>query len=112
MNEERYQELVAYIRGSKLGSPTYPASFSASQKRGLRQQAATLEEKDGLLYHVSSNKITGQKALNRVVIDEAEKKRLLQAFHDGLDGGHFGRDKTLSKVYLILYTDFHFILCN
>ncbi len=86
-----------------MGTPIYPKGFSASQKRGLRQQAATFELKDGVLYYVSTNKITTEKILLRVVIGEDEKKRLLQAFHDGLDGGHFGRDKTLSKVFIILH---------
>lgn len=97
--EERYQQLISYLRSSKSGCPVYPAGFSVTQKRALRQQAATFEEKDGLLYHVSSDKITGRKNYLRVVIDEAEKKRLLLAIHNGIDGGHFGRDKTLSKVF-------------
>lgn len=101
MTEERYQQLIRYLRGSKSGTPTYPAGFSTSQKRGLRQQAATFEEQDGVLYHRSSHKVTGNRKLLRVVLGEGEKKRLLHAFHDGLDGGHFGRDKTLSKVSLI-----------
>ena len=27
-----------------------------------------------------------------------EKERLMQACHDGIDGGHFGRDKIYLKV--------------
>ncbi len=98
MTAERYHQVISYLRGSKSGNPAYPTGFSTSQKRGLRQQAATFEEKDGILYHISSDRGTSQRILLRVVVEEAERKRLLHAFHDGLDGGHFGRDKTLSKV--------------
>ena len=38
------------------------------------------------------------KSLRRVIVDPAEKTRLIRACHDGIDGGHFGRNKTLSKV--------------
>ena len=73
----------------------YPTGFSANDKRGLRQQAATFEEKDGILYHSLKGK------LRRVIVDPAEKARLIRACHDGIDGGHFGRDKTMSKVMLL-----------
>ena len=33
-----------------------------------------------------------------VVVSMREKERLMQAYHDGIDGGHFGRDKTYLKV--------------
>ena len=42
------------------------------------------------------------KTLRRVIVDPAEKTRLILACHDGIDGGHFGRDKTLRKVLHVL----------
>ena len=98
LTEERYQQLLEYLRGSRIGSAVYPSGFSANDKRGLRQQAATFEEKDGVLFHSSQG--PKGKSLGRVIVDPAEKTRLIRACHDGIDGGHFGRDKTLSKVML------------
>ena len=54
LTEERYRQLVEYLRGSRVGSPVYPSGFNANDMRGLRQQAATFEEKDGLLYYSSN----------------------------------------------------------
>ena len=34
----------------------------------------------------------------RVLITLEEKNRIMRACHDGVDGSHFGCDKTLSKV--------------
>ena len=34
----------------------------------------------------------------RVLVTTEEKNRIMRACHDGVDGSHFGRDKTLSKV--------------
>ena len=96
LTEERYKQLVEYLRGSRIGSPVYPPEFHANDKRGLRQQAATFEEKDAILHH--SAKGSQGKTLRRVIVDPAEKTRLIRACHDGIDGGHFGRDKTMSKV--------------
>ena len=98
LTEERYQQLLEYLRGSRIGSAVYPSGFSANDKRGLRQQAATFVEKDGVLFHSSQG--PKGKSLGRVIVDPAEKTRLIRACHDGIDGGHFGRDKTLSKVML------------
>ena len=97
MTEERYKQLVEYLRGARHGSPIYPSDFTSNDKRALRQQAATFDEKDGVLFH-SSKGPNGERLLRRVVATDSEKNRLIRACHDGIDGGHFGRDKTLSKV--------------
>ena len=34
----------------------------------------------------------------RVVVKQEEKERILQMCHSGVDGMHFGRDKTYMKV--------------
>ena len=101
LTEERYKELVEYLRGTQHGRPTYPLGFTTNQKRGLRQQAACFEEKDGVLFHSSTDSCAERKRLRRVVVAVAEKNRLIQACHDGINGGHYGRDKTLNKVHAV-----------
>ena len=87
--EKRYKELVEYLRVTQHGRPTYPLGFTTNQKRGLRQQAACFEEKDGVLFHSSTDSCAERKRLRRVVVAVAEKNRLIQACHDGIDGGHY-----------------------
>ena len=93
LTEERYGLILQYLR-NKGEAGSYPDSFTANQKRGLRQQARSFEEKNGILYYCS---VVNPKP-RRVVVSKAEKQRLIKACHDGIDGGHFGRDKTTSKV--------------
>ena len=98
-SEERCKQLVDYLQGVKHASHVYPPGFTANEKRAFRQQAAIFEETDGVLFHISKGK-DGEKILRRVVANTSEQQRLIRACHDGIDGGHFGRDKTLSKVYM------------
>ena len=98
LNEERYRQLVEYLRSARRGEASYPSGFTVNEKRGLRQQAASFEEKGGILYYRSQSGDSSSARLRRVVVGEAEQERLIRACHDGVDGGHFGRDKTLSKV--------------
>ena len=95
LNQVRYQHLVDFLR-----SKAYPPGFTTNEKQALRQQAATMVEKHGVLYYSRVDQ-----PLRRIIVDRAEKIRLMSAFHDGIDGGHFGRDKTLSKVaFMVLLT--------
>ena len=89
LTEERYGQLVDY-----LSKGIYPEGFAKNQRRGLRQQAEIFKVKNGVLFHCSAS----EPKLRRVVVSQAEKERLIKACHDGIDGGHFGRDKTTSKV--------------
>ncbi len=57
--------------------------------------------KDNLLHCVSKDKVTNTISHRRVVYSEDEKKQILNACHDGIDGGHLGRDKTYGKVWII-----------
>ena len=95
ITEQRYKQLIDYIRCCRLHQPVYPSCFNTNQKRG---QAACFEEKDGVLFHSLVDSNTQLKRLRRVVVTAAEKNRLIQACHGGIDGGHHGRDKALSKV--------------
>ena len=45
MNEERYLQLVEYLRSARRGEASYPTRFTANEKRGLRQQAASFSGK-------------------------------------------------------------------
>ena len=51
LTEERCQALVAYLQGSNMGSHEYPLDFWSNDKRELRQQAASFEVDQGVLYH-------------------------------------------------------------
>ena len=98
LTEERCQALVAYLQGSMRGSPEYPTEFTTNDKRALRQQAASFEIDQGVLYHKATDTQCSTIRRQRVLITKEEKNRIMRACHDGVDGSHFGRDKTLSKV--------------
>ena len=95
------KELVEYLRGIQHGTPTYPLGFTTNQKRGLGQQAACFEGKDGVPFHSSTNSGAERKRPCRIVVAIAENNRPIQACHDGIDSGHYGRDKTMSKVHTV-----------
>ena len=60
-----------------MGGATQCSSVSPRLHiQGLRQQAATFEEKDEILYHSSTDLEAGIKRLRRVVVDEQEQKDL------------------------------------
>ena len=99
LGEECCQALINYLRGSTAGKPQYPSGFTKNQKRGLRQQATSFEEKDGVLYHKQAGPTAGVISMQRVASSKEERTRLIRACHVGIDAGnHYGRDKTLSKV--------------
>ena len=98
LSEDRCRALVNYLRSSRRGEAQYPPEFSANDKRGLRQQATFFEEKDGVLYHKKVDHTANLINLQRVVVSRDERMRVIRGCHDGIDGSHFGRDKTLSKV--------------
>ena len=88
LTEDRCQALVTYLHGSKSGSPEYPTGFSNNDKRALRQQAASFEEEDGILYHKSTDAQSGTVRRQRVLVTAEEKSRVMRACHDGIDGSH------------------------
>ena len=51
--------------GGGLNAAVYPPDFTSNPKRGLRQQAASFEEKEGILYHSSTDLEAGIKHLRR-----------------------------------------------
>ena len=75
-SEERYKQLVDYLRGVKHASPVYPTGFTTNEKRALRQQAAIFEETDGVLFHISKGE-DGERILRRVVANTSEQHWLI-----------------------------------
>ena len=100
LTEDRAEVLVQYIRGTRAGTPAYPPGFSKDAKRALRQQAEVFEERDGVLFHKLVDSAAGTTSLQHVLVTQEEKMRVLAACHSGVDGCHYGRDKTMSKVRL------------
>ena len=98
--EDRAEVLIQYIRSAKAGKPAYPSGFSKDDKRALRQKVEAFEERDGVLFHKLVDSTSGTTSLQRVLVTQEEKIRVLAACHSGIDGCHYGRDKTLSKVRL------------
>ena len=76
LNQVRYQHLVDFLR-----SKAYPPGFTTNEKRALRQPAATRVEKHGVLYYSWVDQ-----PLRRIIVDSADKIRLMSACHDGIDG--------------------------
>ena len=98
--ETHAEVLVQYLHSAKAGTPVYPPEISKDAKRALRQQAEAFEEHDGVLFHKLADNTAGTISLQRVLVSEEERKRILTACHSGIDGCHYGHDKTTSKVRL------------
>ena len=103
LSEARCQALLNYLQGCKRGQPKYPQGFSINDRRGLRQQATSFHNEDGVLYHKKDDVKAGVLNLRRVVVSREEQVRIMRACHDGVDGCHFGRDKTFSKVKYLTF---------
>ena len=63
--------------------PAYPSGFSKDAKRALRQQAVAFEECDGVLFHKMVDSAAGTTSLQRVLVMQEEKTRVLTACHSG-----------------------------
>ena len=53
--------------------------------------------RDRLLYYRATDAMN-EISLKRVIANEKEKARVIRACHDGVDGCHYGSDKTRAKV--------------
>ncbi len=72
-------------RSTEMGSPPKLKDMLCMQ------QCLYLPEKDS----------TSMQRMRRIVVKQEEKNRILKMYemcHDGVDGMHFGRDKTYGKV--------------
>ena len=80
----------------------YPAGSTANEKRAIRQQADMFVLKERLLYNRATDAV-GEISLKRVIANEMDKAKIIFACHDGVDGCHYGRDKTCAKVSYCIY---------
>ena len=101
IDEKRYSVLVDYLASceeSNLGySRVYPLGATENEKRGIRHQAALFVLKERVLYYRTSDTMA-QICLKRMIANEKERTKIIRACHDGVDGCHYGRDKTRAKV--------------
>ena len=79
------------------GRQKYRAGLTENQKRNIRDKASPYKVEQ-CLYIVEEDKDLGVLKKRRVVVKQDEKDRILKMCHSGVDGMHFGRDKTYKKV--------------
>jgi hypothetical protein len=79
--------------------PEYPSGFS--KKLFGNRQKYLKWKMVYKLFHTAVDLQCDTARLQRVIITGAEKVRVMRACHGGVNGSHFGRDKTLSKVCVI-----------
>ena len=112
VTEQRYNILLDYLTSKNKGNCAYPSGYTANKKREIRQKATLFEMRDGLLFYKAED-VCGNFCLKLVIAKEEEKIRIIHACHDGVDGCHYGRDKTRSKVRdLARFVLFVFIACS
>eukprot|EP00731_Ephydatia_muelleri_P035961 Em0185g1a len=101
IDEKRYSLLVDYLTSCKEGdlrdSRVYPVGATANEKRRIRQQAAMFVLKERLLYYRATD-AGNEICLKRVIANVKERTKIIRACHDGVDGCHYGRDKTRAKI--------------
>ena len=71
----------------------YPVGATANEKRKIRQQAAMFVLKERLLYYRATDAVN-EMCLKGVIANAKERTKIIRACHDGVDGCHYGRDKT------------------
>eukprot|EP00731_Ephydatia_muelleri_P021012 Em0013g739a len=77
-------------------SRVYPVGATANEKRRIRQQAAMFVLKERLLYYRATDAVN-EMCLKGVIANAKERTKIIRACHDGVDGCHYGRDKTRAK---------------
>ena len=98
MDEVTYDIYYTYITRGK-----YPESASANIKRALRKKCEWFCVKDEMLMH---KKLENGQIKFQQVLKDTEVERVIKACHDGYEGGHLGRDKTMRKL-----SDKYFMKC-
>ena len=87
IDEQRHRVLVEYLTSGRDGDPRasrmHPAGATASEKRGIRQQAATFVWKDRLLSYRATD-VVNEISLKRVIANKKEKARIMHTCHDGV----------------------------
>jgi len=86
---KEYESVYMYIVERK-----YADGCSKVEKRRIREKAQAFVVNDAILYHKNQDNV-----LCRVVVDDAEKTRILSSLHAGAIGGaHYGQNGTIKKV--------------
>eukprot|EP00731_Ephydatia_muelleri_P018426 Em0011g466a len=98
IDEKRYSVLVDYLTSCKEGgelrnSRVYPVGATANEKRRIRQQAAMFVLKERLLYYRATDAVN-EIRFKREIANAKERTNIIRACHDGVDGCHYGRNKT------------------
>ena len=97
IDEKRYSVFVDYLTSCKEGF-TYVSFWSYSKRETrIRQQAAMFVLKEQLLYYRATDAVN-EMCLKGVIANAKERTKIIRACHDGVDGCHYGRDKTRAKV--------------
>ena len=92
-------ELGPGVIGNRLrvkSPPPEPAVYN--EKRNIRDKASKYIVEKNLLYIQEKDKQSDLIRKRRVIVKEEDKQGILAMCHSGVDGMHFGRDKTYGKV--------------
>lgn len=91
MEDTKYNEMWNYLKYGK-----YPEGADKEKKRDIRKKCEPFLLENDELYHKPKS---GTGNMAKKVVLSTEKERIIQACHDNeVSGGHFGRDKTFSKI--------------
>ena len=91
MEDTKYNEMWNYLKYGK-----YPEGADKGKKRDIRKKCEPFLLENDELYHKPKS---GTGNMAKKVVLSTEKERIIQACHDNVvSGGHFGRDKTFSKI--------------
>ena len=71
-----------------------------NEKRSICDKASKYIVEKDLLYIQEKDKQSDLIRKRRVIVKAEDKQRILSICHSGVDGIHFGRDKTYGKVSL------------
>jgi len=88
MDKAEYEALLNYASKKE-----YPTAYSKDDKRRLREKAASFCVDNGDLLHIGA-----KDKRTRVIVEDEEKKRLIETIHEGIGGGHFGQNATVLKI--------------
>ena len=88
MESKFYDELFHYLR-----EKSYMHGSTKDQKRNIRRYSSKCYLEDDHVWVKLNN------SKPKIMVRDQDKHRILRACHsDAVSGGHFGRDKTCTKV--------------
>ena len=100
--EMEYADILRYktdiLRYKTDSINKYRKGLTDNEKRNIRDKASKYIVEKNLLYIQEKDKRSDLIRKRRVIVKEEDKQRILAMCHSGVDGMHFGRDKTYGKV--------------